>query len=202
MRIIADYFADAGRSVFFYNFNYDPAILKIVGLDTAHSLELPFVFGNAIGKMRISKISILSDQMQTHWTNFMKTGNPNTGGEYKNMMFWPFYNTRTRQLMVFDKELSNKTMPDADTLDFLQNLLASTFKKTRTWSSIPPSSATRSPEPWPKKPTRPAPETSASITATKNSAKSAIHTPTSTCLKKCPTGSWPSRTPWSKKAQP
>ena len=25
--------------------------------------------------------------------------------------------------MVFDKELSNKTMPDADTLDFLQNLL-------------------------------------------------------------------------------
>lgn len=123
MRIIADYFADAGRNVFFYNFNYDPAILKIVGLDTAHSLELPFVFGNAIGKMRISKISILSDQMQTHWTNFMKTGNPNTGGEYKNMMFWPFYNTRTRQLMVFDKELSNKTMPDADTLDFLQNLL-------------------------------------------------------------------------------
>lgn len=123
MRIFADYYAKAGLNVFFYNFNYDPTILKIVGLDTAHSLELPFVFGNAIGKMRISKISILSDQMQTHWTNFMKTGNPNSGGDYKNMLYWPLYNKSSRQLMVFDKDLSNKTMPNKESLDLLEDLL-------------------------------------------------------------------------------
>ena len=123
MRIFADYYSDHGQSVYFYNFNYDPAILKIVGLDTAHSLELPFVFGNLINGLPFGRLSTLSDQMQTHWTNFMKNGDPNHGGLYKNMLYWPEYQRHCRQMMVFDKQLSNKIMPNPELLDMIEGFL-------------------------------------------------------------------------------
>ncbi|MDO4289324.1 MAG: carboxylesterase family protein [Eubacterium sp.] len=123
MRIFADYFAEAGKSVYFYNFNYDPAILKIVGLDTAHALELPFVFGNLLGGLPFGKISALSDQMQTHWTNFMKNGDPNVGDIYKNTIYWPEYQKNHRQMMVFDTRLSTAVMPGEEQLDFIEALL-------------------------------------------------------------------------------
>lgn len=126
MRIFADYFSEAGHNVYFYNFDYDPAILKIVGLDTAHSLELPFVFGNLVGKMKISRISILSDQMQTCWTNFMKHGDPNRGDTYKNQATWEPYDKEMRKMMVFGKKLIMKPMPDKDMLNFLEGLLFGT----------------------------------------------------------------------------
>lgn len=123
MRLFADAYAQAGQEVFFYNFNYDPAILKIVGLDTAHSLELPFVFGNAVSLFKMSRIPILSEQMQTHWTNFMKSSDPNMGAVYKNMLYWPRYTRDCRQMMVFDKTLSNAEMPHAEDMDLIEALL-------------------------------------------------------------------------------
>lgn len=123
MRLLADAYARQGIEVFFYNFNYDPAILKIVGLDTAHSLELPFVFGNAVSLFKMSRIPVLSEQMQTHWTNFMKTGDPNLGGLYKDMLYWPRYAPENRQVMVFDKELSNAELANTEDLDFITDLL-------------------------------------------------------------------------------
>ena len=123
MRIFADHFADAGRFVYFYNFNYDPAILKIVGLDTAHALELPFVFGNFLGNLPFGRLSALSDQMQTHWTNFMKSGDPNLGDIYKDMIYWPEYQREQRQMMIFDTHLAVGELPGADTLDFIEECL-------------------------------------------------------------------------------
>lgn len=123
MRVLADAYAQAGNAVFFYNFDYDPAVLKIVGLDSAHTLELPFVFGNFVGKWRVSRLSILSDQMQSAWTNFMKHGNPNVGDEPKEPLLWEPYTLPRRDMMVFTKKRTMSPMPNVEILDQIERWL-------------------------------------------------------------------------------
>lgn len=128
MVMMAREYAQLGIDVYFYNFDYDPAILKIVGLNTAHGMELPFVFGNGIGQRRATKISNLSWLMQHSWLNFIKFGNPNFKEEYKGQIIWPKFDPENKYIMVFDAPLSSKNLPHQEDLDFLENLIFS--KKT------------------------------------------------------------------------
>ncbi|MGV8906242.1 MAG: carboxylesterase/lipase family protein [Acetobacterium sp.] len=123
MVMMAKKYADLGEDVFFYNFDYDPAILKIVGLNTAHAMELPFVFGNGIGQHRATKLSNLSWIMQNSWVNFIKTGDPNFKEEYKGQVPWPKFNSEKKDIMVFDTHLSNKALPYQEDLDFLEKIM-------------------------------------------------------------------------------
>lgn len=123
MVMMAKKYAQLGEDVFFYNFDYDPAILKLMGLNTAHAMELPFVFGNGIGQHRATKISNLSWVMQTSWINFIKTGNPNFKEPFKGQVPWPKFDTEKKDIMVFDTHLSNKTLPFQDDLAFLEEIM-------------------------------------------------------------------------------
>lgn len=123
MVMIAKKYAQLGKDVFFYNFDYDPAILKIIGLNTAHAMELPFVFGNGIGQRRATKISNLSWIMQKSWTNFIKYGDPNFKESYKGQVTWPKFDPEKKNIMVFDTHLSNKSLPYQEDLAFLEELM-------------------------------------------------------------------------------
>lgn len=123
MVMTAKAYANMGLDTYFYNFNYDPAILKIVGLNTAHGMELPFVFGNGIGQRRATKISNLSWVMQQSWVNFIKSGDPNFKTAFKGQVIWPKFEAAKKHIMVFDAKLSSTVLPCQDDLDFLENLM-------------------------------------------------------------------------------
>ncbi|MBU4540724.1 MAG: carboxylesterase family protein [Firmicutes bacterium] len=123
MVMIAKQYAQLEQDVYFYNFDFDPAILKIVGLNTAHGMELPFVFGNGIGQRRATKISNLSWVMQQSWVNFIKYGNPNFKAEYKGQIVWPKFDPENKYIMVFDTRLSSKNLPNQEDLEFLETLM-------------------------------------------------------------------------------
>lgn len=123
MVLMAKKYSQLGHDVYFYNFDYDPAILKIVGLNTAHGMELPFVFGNGIGQRRATKISNLSWIMQQSWVNFIKSGNPNFNVEYKGQIIWPKFDPINQYIMVFDAHLSSRCLPNHQDLDFLEKIM-------------------------------------------------------------------------------
>ncbi|MGL4606750.1 MAG: carboxylesterase/lipase family protein [Eubacteriaceae bacterium] len=123
MVTFADTYAKAGHEVFFYNFDYDPAVLKILGLNSAHSMELPFVFGNFIGQGRMTRISNLSWVMHQSWTRFIKLGNPNIEEVFKGKITWPLYDSIKKDIMVFDVNLSNKTLPYQEALEIISQAL-------------------------------------------------------------------------------
>lgn len=123
MVMMAKEYAQLGEDVYFYNFDFDPTILKIVGLNTAHGMELPFVFGNGIGKRRATKISNLSWIMQQSWVNFIKYGNPNFKTEYQGQIVWPKFDPDNQYIMVFDARLSSKSLPNQNDLEFMEALM-------------------------------------------------------------------------------
>jgi para-nitrobenzyl esterase len=81
--ITASRHAATGSPVYQYQFEQ-----SLPGKDAdgaAHSYELPFVFGNLLpdgvfGGAYTPADRALSDAMLTYWTNFAKTGNPNSVG--------------------------------------------------------------------------------------------------------------------------
>jgi para-nitrobenzyl esterase len=69
---------------------------------TGHSSDLPYVFGNLYAKGSQAgdfqeADSRLAAAIQTYWTNFARTGDPNGPGVF----FWPRYDGRTRQFLEF-----------------------------------------------------------------------------------------------------
>jgi para-nitrobenzyl esterase len=77
----------AKYSTFEYEFTIgDPAT------GTPHSGELQYVFGKRGVKETSDPDPKLSGQVQTYWTNFVKTGNPNGG----NLPAWPKYDAVKR----------------------------------------------------------------------------------------------------------
>ena len=73
-----------------YLYQFDHPIPGQEALGAVHSAELPYVFGNFPKSGNISGKftevdAHLSDLMQTYWTNFAKTGNPNA----KDVPNWP-----------------------------------------------------------------------------------------------------------------
>jgi para-nitrobenzyl esterase len=123
MVMLSKKYSELGESVYFYNFDYDPAILKFLGLNSAHGMELPFVFGNGISQRRATKISHLSWIMQHSWVNFIKNGDPNFQSDYKGKIAWPTFSSQTPEIMVFDKKLRTDTLPNQKDLEFLEKLL-------------------------------------------------------------------------------
>lgn len=65
-----------------------------------HSAELDFVFGYMRDRPAGSVLAKLSDQMQQYWTNFAKTGNPNSPG----LPEWPKYDASKRAYLEFTSD--------------------------------------------------------------------------------------------------
>uniref|UniRef100_A0A4W3JYL0 Carboxylesterase type B domain-containing protein n=1 Tax=Callorhinchus milii TaxID=7868 RepID=A0A4W3JYL0_CALMI len=68
--------------------------------------ELAFVFGIPIfgGPLIGEEEHVLNQQIMSYWTNFAKTGNPNS--PMKVPVTWPKYNKRTSQYLQLDINLS------------------------------------------------------------------------------------------------
>jgi para-nitrobenzyl esterase len=62
-----------------------------------HSAELDFVFGYLRDQASDPVLVKLSDQIETYWTNFAKTGDPNGAGLPK----WPRFDARTKPYIEF-----------------------------------------------------------------------------------------------------
>jgi para-nitrobenzyl esterase len=82
----------AGNRVYQYEFS-----LPAIGTQaTAHSAELPYVWGNKA--MESSEGDrMVSAQMQQYWTNFAKTGDPNG----PSLLKWPRFESDKRRYVEF-----------------------------------------------------------------------------------------------------
>jgi para-nitrobenzyl esterase len=91
---------NATQPTYVYLFTYRSSS-PVANYQSAHSMELPFVFGvtdqlDAIAFTgRNAHREILSRQIQQAWVSFARTGDPNHAG----LPLWPKYNSATRATM-------------------------------------------------------------------------------------------------------
>jgi para-nitrobenzyl esterase len=113
--------ANAGFPVYRYYFSLSapPDDIK-VGVGYAyHSDELEYVFGTLDtrpGAQWRPEDRRLSEQMQSYWTNFAKSGNPNGEG----LPNWPAYTRDSWQIVVLDSTVSARPDDHRDRYLFLQ----------------------------------------------------------------------------------
>jgi para-nitrobenzyl esterase len=83
-----------------YEYMFDPPMAGEAV--TRHSAEIPFVFGNLLlrGSPAVPYTEAdrkISNDVQTYWTNFAKTGNPNGNG----LPVWPKFDGAARPFLEF-----------------------------------------------------------------------------------------------------
>jgi len=86
-----------------YLFQFDPPVAGETG--TRHQAEIPFVFGTLpttgfLGGPYTDADRKISDQIQTYWTNFAKTGDPNLPS-LNGLPEWPKSNPTARPYLEF-----------------------------------------------------------------------------------------------------
>ncbi|MCA8900258.1 MAG: carboxylesterase family protein [Hyphomonas sp.] len=119
MRYLARANAAAGRPTWLYFFTRaTPSRAQSIG--AFHGSEIPFVFGSSSMIMPFSdKDEKLSDTIQTYWTNFARTGDPNGKGVPE----WPAYSADTDEWQVLDHEIFTVAGVRARKLDILEEHL-------------------------------------------------------------------------------
>jgi para-nitrobenzyl esterase len=108
--ILADLWS-LNRPVYFYQFNQKVTapIFELMSLfwaegaaelGVAHSTEIPYIFGvnGVLGFVLSDEQKTTRKLMQSAWTNFAKTGNPNN----KMNNTWQSYNTESRKYLEFN----------------------------------------------------------------------------------------------------
>ncbi|HMI74651.1 MAG TPA: carboxylesterase family protein, partial [Steroidobacteraceae bacterium] len=76
-------------------------------LGAFHSLEVPYVFGSLRDREwqwlpSTADDASLSDLLQTYWTNFAKTSNPNASG----LPNWPAWSEDKKEFLVVNQDAS------------------------------------------------------------------------------------------------
>lgn len=98
----------AGNSNFFgYVFGAYPTTWKFSGLGATHLAELPFLYGQISGlnvTMSDQEIDFSRKLFMKYWSNFAKTGNPNSEG----IPVWEPYKAST---MYFPEDLASRPGP-------------------------------------------------------------------------------------------
>jgi para-nitrobenzyl esterase len=96
--------ADAGLSVFMYNFARPIPIPALASLDlrATHGAEIAYVFGS-VGPDLVGEDDLaLSVTMRRHWGQFASSGDPNLGGGTA----WPAFSSTSDVRLNFDVSLS------------------------------------------------------------------------------------------------
>lgn len=101
MRFIGRANANAGRPTWMYFFTRTwPSRQQTIG--AYHAAELPFVFGSFSPLMPLNdKDQKLAAAMQSYWTNFARTGNPNG----TKLPEWPAFTAHGDEWLVLDQEI-------------------------------------------------------------------------------------------------
>ena len=97
----------SGSQVFTYRFDRTIPGRGEAELGAFHSLEVPYVFGSLRDKEwqwlpSTADDALLSDLVQTYWTNFAKTGNPNASG----LPIWPAWDDDEKAFLVVNQDAS------------------------------------------------------------------------------------------------
>jgi para-nitrobenzyl esterase len=83
-----------GQAVYHYEMEHVPPAVR---RGNTHAQDVAYVFGSLRRAEYTTADTALSDVMQTYWTNFAKTGNPNGGG----MPHWPSFDATSRPYVAF-----------------------------------------------------------------------------------------------------
>jgi para-nitrobenzyl esterase len=100
-RFTARAFAAKKVPAYIYLFSYvSPAMQPMMKYGAGHASEIAYVFGNPVN--RNGSPAVAADQevaklMNTYWSNFAKTGNPNGPG----LPAWPVYTAKDNGLLEF-----------------------------------------------------------------------------------------------------
>jgi para-nitrobenzyl esterase len=97
--------SSAGLDTYVYSFEHAAEKALVPGLGAFHSSEIPFVFGvPAVLDTVQPDEQPLSDSMQSFWTTFARTGNPNAAGKID----WPKFDTAADENLVLDLPISKR----------------------------------------------------------------------------------------------
>lgn len=97
----------SGQRVFVYRFDRTIPGKGAAELGAFHSLEVPYVFGSLRDREwqwlpSTADDVALSNLLQTYWTNFAKSGDPNASGLPK----WPAWSDSEKEFLVINKDAS------------------------------------------------------------------------------------------------
>ncbi len=102
-RMVARSAARNGLPVYHYNFDYQPPILRLLG-GSPHGLDVAYALGTLrnivpfpLNVLMHRHNYTVSRLMMTYWTNFAKTGDPNSTGELE----WPRFEEGAEETLVF-----------------------------------------------------------------------------------------------------
>jgi para-nitrobenzyl esterase len=102
----------AGQNVFVYRFNRSIPGKGEAELGAFHSLEVAYVFGSLHDREwqwlpSTVDDSSLSDLLQTYWTNFAKTSNPNASDlANSGLPNWPAWSDEQKEFLVINQDAS------------------------------------------------------------------------------------------------
>ena len=105
-RMIARNVSRAGQPVYHFGFDFQPPLLRLLG-GSPHGLEVAYALGN-LKRIVPFPLNVLmhrhnyevSRLMMIYWTNFARTGDPNSRGE----LAWPRFNAADEETLVFGNE--------------------------------------------------------------------------------------------------
>ena len=115
----------AGEKVFLYQFDRVPpypAGSRYAGLAATHGMEMAYVFGH-LDPQAASWTAAdrrLSDTLESYWTNFAKTGDPNGPG----LPVWSPYTSAQPRLLHLDAEVAPGPVEDVGSLKGIGHLYA------------------------------------------------------------------------------
>jgi para-nitrobenzyl esterase len=101
--------------IYRYYFSHRPPGDQGKQLGAFHASEIPYVFGNFTWRFPYDDADkSLSGQVMTYWTNFAKTGDPNSGQLTK----WPAYNAGSDNVLEFGDKVKVSAHVNQRGLDF------------------------------------------------------------------------------------
>jgi para-nitrobenzyl esterase len=128
-RFTARAFAAKGMPAYIYLFSYvSPSMKERMRYGAAHASEIPYVFNNLRGRNGAAldpKDKEVARIMNTYWTNFAKTGDPNGNG----LPEWPVFDAVKNEILEFQSDglATGKPEPNKARLDVMEKAAAKKF---------------------------------------------------------------------------